>query len=154
MLAIAHDKVTAQGLADRITLVEGDAQVLPYANAEMDAATIAFGIRNVPDRAKALREMARVVKPGGRIAVLELGEPQSGLLGAGARFHTRHVVPKLGALLSGKREYAYLQKSIAAFPPAGEFAALMTACGLHVLEVTPLTFGACNLYVATPLEDA
>lgn len=154
MLAIARDKVAAKDMTDRITLVEGDAQALPYANAEMDAATIAFGIRNVPDRVKALREMARVVKPGGRIAVLELGEPQSGVFGAGARFHTRHVVPKLGALLSGKREYAYLQKSIAAFPPAAEFAALMSSCGLHVLEVTPLTFGACNLYVATPMEDA
>ena len=152
MLAIAHDKVEARGFADRISLVEGDAQVLPFADNEMDAATIAFGIRNVPDRAKALREMARVVRPGGRVAVLELGEPRTGVLGAAARFHTRHVVPKLGALLSGKREYAYLQKSIAAFPPAEDFAALMTSCGLHVLEVTPLTFGSCNLYVATPME--
>ena len=152
MLAIAHDKIAKKQLADRVTLVEGDAQVLPYADGEMDAITIAFGIRNVPDRARALREMARVVRPGGRIAILELGEPKRGVMGAMARFHTRHVVPKLGALLSGKREYAYLQKSIAAFPPADEFAALMMTSGLSVIEVSPLTFGACNLYVATPAE--
>ncbi len=154
MLGIARDKVAKKGLAERISLVEGDAQALPYANGEMDAVTIAFGIRNVPDRARALREMARVVRPGGRIAILELSEGRRGVMGAMARFHTRHVVPKVGALLSGKREYHYLQKSIAAFPPAEEFAALMTANGLHVVEVTPLTFGACTLYVATPMEDA
>ena len=151
MLGIAKDKVAKKQL-DRVTLVEGDAQALPYADNEFDAATIAFGIRNVPDRMKGLKEMARVVKPGGRVAVLELGEPRSGLMGRAARFHTRHVVPRLGALLSGKREYAYLQKSIAAFPAPDEFAAMMTAAGMHVLEVTPLAFGACVLFVATPME--
>jgi demethylmenaquinone methyltransferase/2-methoxy-6-polyprenyl-1,4-benzoquinol methylase len=153
MLAVAKDKVTKRGLADRVELVLGDAQQLPFRDCEMDAATIAFGIRNVPDRAAALREMARVVRPGGRIAILELGEPRGKMLGRVARFHTHHVVPRIGALLSGKREYVYLQKSIAAFPPAEEFAQLMTRSGLHVIEVVPLSFGACTLYVATP-EDA
>ncbi|MEO8699484.1 MAG: bifunctional demethylmenaquinone methyltransferase/2-methoxy-6-polyprenyl-1,4-benzoquinol methylase UbiE [Kofleriaceae bacterium] len=153
MLAIAAEKLARRNLLDRVSLVVGDAQHLPYASCEIDAVTIAFGIRNVPDRLAALKEMARVVRPGGRIAVLELGEPRNGFLGRAARFHTRHVVPRLGALLSGSREYAYLQKSIAAFPPADEFAALMQRAGLHVVEVTPLTFGACTLYVATPAEE-
>lgn len=154
MLAIAEQKMAKLGLQDRVMLVEGDAQQLPYESASMDAATIAFGIRNVPDRAAGLRELARVVRPGGRVAVLELGEPRGALLGRAARFHTNVVVPRLGALLSGKREYHYLQRSIAAFPPREQFAALMSECGLHVLEVVPLTFGACTLYVATPAEDA
>ena len=154
MLAIAQRKLAARGLAGRVTLVRGDAQHLPYASCEMDAATIAFGIRNVPDRLAALREMARVVRPGGRIAVLELGEPRRGLLARAARFHTRHVVPRLGALLSGAREYRYLQRSIAAFPPSAEFAAVMESAGLHVIDVAPLSFGVCTLYVATPAEDA
>ena len=154
MLAIARQKVARRALADRVSLVEGDAQQLPYANCAFDAATIAFGIRNVPDRALALRELARVVRPGGRVAILELGEPRQGLLARAARVHTRYIVPKLGALLSGKTEYAYLQRSIAAFPPAQEFAALMETSGLHVIDVTPLTFGACTLYVASPREDA
>jgi demethylmenaquinone methyltransferase/2-methoxy-6-polyprenyl-1,4-benzoquinol methylase len=152
MLAIAADKLARHGLADRVALVEGDAQALPYANCELDAVTIAFGIRNVPDRAAALREMARVVRPGGRIAILELGEPRSGILGRVARFHARHIVPRLGALLSGAREYAYLQRSVAAFPPPDEFAELMTRCGLHVVDVIPLAFGACTLFVAKPEE--
>ena len=154
MLAIAERKIARRGLADRVTLVRGDAQYLPYRNCEMDAATIAFGIRNVPDRPAALREMARVVRPGGRVAVLELGEPRRGLLARVARFHTRHVVPRLGALLSGAREYRYLQCSIAAFPAAAEFAAVMEQAGLHVVDVAPMTFGVCTLYVATPREDA
>lgn len=150
MLAVAQVKLVTRRLADRISLVRGDAQHLPYRDGEMDAATIAFGIRNVPDRLAALREMARVVRPGGRIAVLELGEPRRGLLARAARFHTRHVVPRLGALLSGAREYRYLQRSIAAFPPSAEFAQLMERAGLRMIEVAPLTFGVCTLYVATP----
>ena len=154
MLAVAAHKLAKRGLTDRVSLVEGDAQALPQKNCEVDAATIAFGIRNVPDRALGLRELARVVRPGGRIAVLELGEPRGRLLGRVARFHTRKVVPRIGALLSGKREYRYLQASIAAFPPAEQFVELMKQAGLHVIEVTPLTFGACTLFVATPVEDA
>jgi demethylmenaquinone methyltransferase/2-methoxy-6-polyprenyl-1,4-benzoquinol methylase len=168
MLDVAARKARRRGLADRVTFVVGDAQHLPYGSCELDAATIAFGIRNVPDRAAALRELARVVRPGGRIAVLELGEPSGNTaqtaprlarlarraLGGTARFHARHVVPRLGALLSGAREYAYLQRSVAAFPPPAEFAALMRTCRLHVVDVQPLTFGACTLFVATPSEDA
>jgi demethylmenaquinone methyltransferase/2-methoxy-6-polyprenyl-1,4-benzoquinol methylase len=154
MLAIAQAKLARRGLADRVTLVRGDAQHLPYRTGELDAATIAFGIRNVPDRPAALREMARVVRRGGRIAILELGEPRRGWLARAARFHTRHVVPRLGALLSGAREYRYLQRSIAAFPPASEFAQVMEQAGLRVIEVVPLTFGVCTLYVARPGEPA
>ena len=153
MLAIARTKVDKRGLADRVTLALGDAQELPFASCEIDAATMAFGIRNVPDRDKALRELARVVRPGGRIAVLELGEPRRGFWGAAARFHSHVLVPKIGGLLSGAREYAYLQKSVAAFPPAAEFAEQMKRAGLDVISVEPMTFGVCTLYVATPRED-
>lgn len=154
MLAIGRDKARADALDGRVKLVEGDAQALPFDDDRFDGVTIAFGIRNVPDRAKALAEMARVTRPGGRVAILELSEPRSGLLGPLARFHVHHVVPTLGGLLSGKKEYRYLQRSIAAFPPPEEFAALMRASGLEVLEVRPLTFGVCTLYVATPAEGS
>jgi len=152
MLAIAADKVARRGLS--VELVQGDAQALPQASCSIDAATIAFGIRNVPDRPKALRELARVVRPGGRIGVLELSEPRRGVMATAARFHTHHLVPRIGALLSGKREYAYLQKSIAAFPPADEFAQIMRDSGLTMVEIIPLAFGACTLFVATPTEEA
>lgn len=151
MLAIGQRKVHEAMLGQQIELVVGDAQALEFADASFDGVSIAFGIRNVPDRARALKEMARVTKPGGRVAVLELSEPESGgLLGPLARFHVHTLVPWLGALISGAAEYRYLQRSIAAFPSAAEFAELMQEQGLQILRVEALTFGVCHLYVATP----
>lgn len=152
MLDVGVRKLAETKLDQRITLVEGDAQALPFEDGRFAGATMAFGIRNVPDRAKALREIARVTRKGGRVAILELGEPKRGIFGPLARFHIRHVVPTIGALISGSREYRYLQESIAAFPEPEVFAELMRASGLRVIAVTPLTFGVCNLYVATPAE--
>lgn len=148
MLAIGQSKVEAAGLGARVTLILGDAQRLPFADGSFDAITMAFGIRNVPDRPRALAEMARVLRPGGRVAILELSEPRSGLMGHLARIHVHHVVPRLGALLSGAREYRYLQQSIAAFPSPEEFAEVMRQSGLAVIEVTPLSFGVAALHVA------
>lgn len=153
MLAIGRGKVAALKLEGRIELMEGDAQQLPFGDDSFDGVCIAFGIRNVPDRAKALREMARVTRAGGRVAILELREPSGGLMGPLARFHIRTVVPRVGALLSGAREYRYLQQSIAAFPPPRQFADLMDECGLRVLAVETLTFGVCTLYVAEPRKE-
>lgn len=150
MLVVGRKKVVEAGLSDRIELVNGIAETLPFEDGSFDAVTIAFGIRNVPDRPRALREMARVTRSGGRVAILELSEPKSGLLGPLARFHVHTMVPFVGGILSGSREYAYLQRSIASFPPPGEFAAIMEAAELTVIRTVPLTFGVCHLYVAEP----
>jgi len=150
MLDIGRQKVERAGLSDRVTLTLGNAEALPFDDGSFDAVSIAFGIRNVPDRPRALREMARVTRTGGRVAILELSEPRGGLLGPFARFHVHSVVPWLGGLISGSREYRYLQKSIAAFPPPEEFAAVMNDAGLHVLEARSLTFGVACLYLAQP----
>lgn len=149
MLAVARAKVEKASLGERIELVTGDAEALPFPDATFDGVSIAFGIRNVPNRARALAEMARVTKPGGRVAVLELSEPRGGVLGPLARFHVHTVVPTVGALLSGAPEYRYLQRSIAAFPPAEEFAAMMQAAGLEMEPPHSLTFGVCHLYAGT-----
>jgi len=150
MLDVGRTKVTASNLDGRIELLVGDAGALPFADASLDGCTIAFGIRNFPDRPKALREIARVLRPGARLAILELSEPRSGILGPLARFHIHRVVPFIGGLVSGSREYAYLQESIAKFPAPEVFADTMREAGLDVLEVSPLTFGVVCLYVATP----
>ncbi len=154
MLEVGVEKVTRSGLAERVELEVGDAQALRYDDDSFDGCCIAFGIRNVPDRSAALAEMARVTRPGGRVAVLELGEPSVGWLSPIARFHVRKVIPRIGGILSGSNEYKYLQESIAAFPPADEFAEQMQAAGLNVIDVKPLTFGACTLFVAEPLGGA
>lgn len=152
MLEVGAHKVGRSGLDARIELVVGDAQSLPYADGSYDALSMAFGIRNVPDRSRALREMARVVRTGGRICILELSEPGEGWLASPARWYVHRVVPFVGGLLSGASEYRYLQRSIAAFPPAASFARQMKDAGLSVLEVRSLGFGACHLYVASPAE--
>ena len=152
MLAIGHRKAEEAGTL--VDFQEGSAESLPFDNDTFDGVTIAFGIRNVADRPAGLAEMARVTRPGGRIAILEGSEPQRGPLAWGAKFFMHQVVPRLGAWLSGEQEYRYLPESIAAFPSPDEFARLMEASGLEVLEVRSLTFGVCHLYVGTPAGGA
>ena len=146
MIKIGDEKLARLGLASRVTLAVGDAQAIEAEDGSFDAVTISFGIRNVPDRDRALREMKRVLKPGGIAAILELGEPRRGILGPLARFHIRQVVPRLGAWLSGAKEYRYLQQSIAAFPEPEAFTERMKNAGLES-AFTPLTFGVVHLYV-------
>jgi demethylmenaquinone methyltransferase/2-methoxy-6-polyprenyl-1,4-benzoquinol methylase len=150
MLEVGRRKVAEAGLGAQCELQVGDAQELPFPAGSFDGVCIAFGIRNVPDRKRALREMGRVTKPDGRIAILELSEPQGGIMGPLARFQIRTVVPWVGSVLSGAKEYRYLQQSIAAFPRPEAFADIMRESDLEVLRVEPLTFGVCCLYVARP----
>jgi len=147
MLAVAEKKLESAALTGRVKLETGSVESLPHDDASFDGVTIAFGIRNASDRALGLREMRRVTRSGGRVVVLELGEPEEGLLRGIARWHIRSVVPWIGGLLSGRREYRYLQTSIAAFPPRAEFAAMMRDAGFADVDVEPLMFGAANLFV-------
>ncbi len=150
MLEVGQTKLVARGVSDRVSLARGDAQAIAFADRSFDGVTIAFGIRNVPDRELALREMARVTRDGGRVVILELTDPKGSLLAPIARWHVHWLVPRLGALLSGAREYRYLERSIARFPSAQEFAATMSRCGLRLIEVRPLTFGSAHLFIAEP----
>lgn len=149
MLEIARAKVIRKGLAERVDFSVGDAQALSMPDGSFDGVSIAFGIRNVPDRARALREMARVTRIGGRIAILELSEPD-GVLGPLTRFHVHTVVPAVGALLSGAPEYRYLQHSIAQFPRPEAFISMLEAAGIELVSKNALTFGVCHLFVGTP----
>lgn len=146
MLGIGRLKVAARKLDRRIELTAGDALAIALPDASVDGVTIGFGLRNLPDRALGLREMARITRPGGRVCILELAEP-SGPLAPFARIHVHHVAPWLGALVAGRREYRYLARSIAAFPPPAEVAAMMDDAGLDVVEIRRLTFGVCTLFV-------
>jgi demethylmenaquinone methyltransferase/2-methoxy-6-polyprenyl-1,4-benzoquinol methylase len=146
MLEIGRQKLERRGVSAE--LVTGDAQAMPFPDGSFDRATICFGIRNVPDREKALRELFRVLGPKGRLAVLELSEPKGGALSFLARVHVDQVVPRVGAALSSAGEYEYLRKSIAAFPPPDVFAKTIEAAGFRSVSVRPFAFGACVLFVA------
>lgn len=149
MLKVGREKVARASLNARISLVEGDAQAMPFEDDRFAASCISFGIRNVPDRLLGLREMVRVTRPGGRVVVLELSEPRRGLMAPFARFHIHTVVPFVGSLLSGDREYRYLAQSIAEFPPAEEFRQRMSEAGLVKVFASPMIFGVAYLYVGT-----
>ena len=146
MLEVGREKVAQREMHPRVRLDFGDAQEMPYEDDAFDASCISFGIRNVPDREKGLREMVRVTRPGGRVCILELSEPRGHILSPFARFHVHHVVPLLGALLSGSWEYRYLQKSIAAFPPPDKFVEVMERAGLEECSFQGFLFGVAHLY--------
>lgn len=152
MLDIGRDKVDQLGLGHRIELLEGDAQRLPFENDHFDASVVSFGIRNVPDRAQALREMSRVTRSHGKVVVLELNEPRGGVMSALARFHVHHVVPRVGALLSGAHEYRYLQDSIEAFPAPADFEQMMRDAGLIDVRSHKLSFGAAYVFIGEVAE--
>ena len=153
MLKFGRKKVEKQHLSHRVTLIEGDAQELPFDDSSFCSCTIAFGIRNVPDRMKGLREMARVVRPGGKVVILELTEPRTGRLAPLTRFHVHHVVPRIGAFVSGAKEYRYLQESVQSFPDPEAFSEMMREAGIHQIQTHRMSFGVAYLHVGKVAES-
>jgi demethylmenaquinone methyltransferase / 2-methoxy-6-polyprenyl-1,4-benzoquinol methylase len=152
MLEVGVQKVARADLAERIKLVVGDARALPFDDDHVRGITIAFGIRNVPDRDLALREMVRVTQPGGAVSVLELAEPTQGPFAALARTHVHHIVPRIGRMVAGTEAYRYLQESIAAFPPAEDFRQQMERAGLVDVTAEAQTFATATLYTGRAPE--
>jgi demethylmenaquinone methyltransferase / 2-methoxy-6-polyprenyl-1,4-benzoquinol methylase len=146
MLAAAPGKARRAGLDVRFDVA--DVLSLPYEDGSFDIASIAFGIRNVDDPVRCLREMARVVRPRGRVVVLEFGQPR-GAFGALFRVYSRQVMPAVGGLLTGNRAaYEYLPRTAAAFPAGERFLALMDeARSFAHRAATPLLAGTAYVYV-------
>ena len=135
--------------ASTLFFVRADALRLPLADGSAAAAFAAFGIRNVPDAAACLREMARVVARGGKVVVLEFSMPRGRFLGALYGIYSRAVLPTLGRLITRTRDdaYSYLQRSVRAFSCSGDLALLMRDAGLADVSVEPLAGGIVSLYV-------
>lgn len=147
MLELGRQKVVAAGLDGRIELKRGDATALDLASASFDAVTIAFGIRNLSDIAKGLAEMRRVLRPGGRALILEFSLPNNRLIRIPYLVYFRHVLPRVGALLSGdQRAYRYLERTVKSFPYGDEMCALIRQAGFVKVSATPLTFGTVTIY--------
>lgn len=150
MLAKGREKIAAAGLSSRVQLVRGDAMHLPVADASVDALTIAFGIRNVQVTDAACREMLRVLKPGGRLAILEFGLPQAPGLRQLYSWYFLRVLPRIGSLVSRHGgAYSYLPASVGAFPWGQDFADLLTRAGFCAVASRPLTLGVVYLYTAS-----
>lgn len=140
--------VHARAKAPDIAFEVADVTQLPYADGSFDVASISFGIRNVRDPRKGIAEMARVARPGGRVIVLEFGQPRSRAFGTLYDFYRRHVLPRLGGFVTGERSaYEYLERSAGRFPCGDDFAALMRdAAPFASVAVTPLSLGIAYLY--------
>lgn len=148
MLSYAPGKAQRKGLD--VEFAVADAMHLPYADATFDAASISFGIRNVDEPRVALADMARVVKPGGKVVVLEFGQPR-GIMGMLYGAYSRYVIPFIGGIVTGNRQaYEYLPTTAAAFPCREAFTDLMTSTGrLTNCSYRELTGGIAFLYVGT-----
>lgn len=146
MLTRATGKLARAGMGGRAGLVAGDVQALPLREGAFDGALIGFGIRNVGDVAGALAEMRRVLRPAGRLVVLEFSNP-GGLMGVVYRAYSRHVLPRLGGWISGDAgAYRYLPASVALMPSPARFGALMEAAGFTGVRWRPLTGGVAHVF--------
>jgi len=147
MLLHGREKIAASAYAHRIELVNAPCEAIPHPDAVFDGITIAFGIRNVVDRAAGLREMCRVLKPGGRAVILEFSTPCNSLFRAVYLFYFRHLLPAIGGLLSRRSAYQYLPDSVLEFPARDDFRRMMLDAGFADVVYHDLTGGIVTVYV-------
>lgn len=149
MLVRGGAKLRRRGLRDRVRLVRGDASILPVATASVDAVTVAFGIRNVQDEALALREISRVLRRGGQVAVLEFGFPTVPIVRTAYRWYFQRLLPRIGRLVSRHASaYTYLPASVSAFSTPDAFTRLLREAGFSDIRYSSLSLGVVYLYVA------
>ena len=149
MLDRGIEKSAKTGAA--IEWVEADAMALPFPTASFDLVTVAFGLRNIADTSRGLAEMARVCKPGGRLAILEFSLPYNPIIRAGYLWYFRRVLPFIGNTVARNASdaYTYLNQSVEAFPSGEPLAVLVRAAGFERVEMVPLTCGIATLSIAT-----
>lgn len=153
MLVLANrkrDKVVKEGSAP-VSFLEADTQKLPFPDDTFQIVSVAFGLRNVSDTRAGLREMARVCRPGGTVAVLEFSKPKGWLFGGIYQQYFRHVLPRVGQFFAKNKQdaYEYLPASVSEFPSGEKLTAMMDECGLQGSRYVPFTFGVCSLYMGT-----
>ena len=147
MLDIGRKKIERLDLADSYDLRVGDADKVPIEDEVADVVTISFGIRNVCSVEGALKEMVRVLKPGGRVLILEFSLPKNRMFRQLYLFYFRHMLPRIGGLISGDAyAYRYLNQTVESFPYGEEFCSLMRAAGFEDVKARPLTFGIASIY--------
>ena len=148
MLAVAREKAKAKGLSDQLDFQFGDSENLTFDSNTFDAVTVAFGVRNFEHLELGLTEMCRVLKPGGKVVILEFSTPEHFPMKQLYNFYFRYILPFVGGVISGNRKaYEYLPASVFAFPQGKNFLDIMRGAGYSNVSQQRLTFGIASLYV-------
>ena len=154
MVELGREKVKQSPFSGRISLQVAPCESIPFEENSFDSATIAFGIRNVVDRVCGLKEILRVLKPGGRIVVLEFSNPRSKIFKAAYNFYFLKILPLVGGLISNFSAYRYLPDSVLEFPSQEEFKRLMADAGYKNVMHKDLTFGIATVYTGDKSADS
>lgn len=150
MLELGRQKIEKLGLAKQISLLQGDSEALPFPDASFDAVMVAFGVRNFENLEKGLREMCRVLKPGGKAVILEFSQPAIFPVKQLFSLYFRFITPSIGKWVArNKAAYSYLPESVQAFPQGEKMIDILKHNGYHQAICIPLTFGICSIYCAT-----
>ena len=149
MLEVGRKKINSLGLTQLIDLQYGDSEELPFSDSSFDAITCAYGVRNFENLGAGLKEIYRVLKPGGKVVILEFSKPGKFPFRQLYGFYFRHILPVLGKLFSKhSRAYTYLPESVNAFPEGAAFCAILGTCGFKNPRFRSLTLGVTTLYTA------
>lgn len=147
MLEVGQKKIDKAGLADIISLTQGESENLPFDDNTFDAITVAFGVRNFGNLEKGLAEIRRVLKEDGQLIVLEFSKPTSFPFKQGFNFYFKNILPRIGKLTSkDPKAYKYLYESVQAFPDGDNFIKVLDSLGYKKSTCTPLTVGICSIY--------
>jgi len=150
MLAEGQKKIEGLGMAQQITLQQADSENLPFADNSFDAITVSFCVRNFQHLDKGLSEMLRVLKPNGKVVILEFSQPEKFPIKQFYNFYSKYILPTIGQLVSKERAaYEYLPESVAAFPYGQEFVKIMNQNNFVNTKCVPLTFGIASIYVGS-----
>ena len=149
MLELGRKKIKKKNLETKIELLEGDSEQLIFNDNKFDAVTVGFGVRNFQNLEKGLKEIIRVLKPGGTVVILEFSQPHNPLMNKLYEFYSSRITPKIGQLISkDKAAYSYLYESVKAFPFGNQFCSILEEVGFRDIHFKPLTFGIVTIYVA------
>jgi len=149
MLVVARKKSEKRGLSDRVQFAQGDSELLPFDDSSFHSVSVAFGVRNFSDLRRGMSEIYRVMKPDGRLVVLEFTKPRSFPFKQLFQVYFKHILPRVGSFGSGdKRAYHYLYESVQAFPDYDRFTAVLSNNGFKNAAYKVLSLGICAIYTA------
>jgi len=147
MLDLGRKKIAARGLENTIELFTGDSEIISFEENSFDAVTVAFGVRNFQNLSKGLEEMLRVLKPGGKLVVLEFSKPKNSIFKGFYNLYMNNIAPGFGKMVAKNKDaYQYLNDSVQAFPEGESFLGIMKEAGFKETYLQTLTLGICTIY--------